>query len=42
LPNPGFPHKPSEKPHDVARYAPLLLGLIEKISVSCGVEDGVE
>ncbi|MDF3837008.1 hypothetical protein P3W85_29240 [Cupriavidus basilensis] len=24
------------------RYALLLLGLIEKIGVSCGVEDGVE
>lgn len=40
--NISFPHKPSEKPRDVARYAPLLLGLIEKISVSCGAEIGVE
>ncbi|MGT2489636.1 hypothetical protein ACU4GD_01480 [Cupriavidus basilensis] len=34
--NISFPHKPSEKPRDVARYAPLLLVWIEKISVSCG------
>ncbi|MCP3018370.1 IclR family transcriptional regulator [Cupriavidus basilensis] len=40
--NISFPHKPSEKPRDVARYAPLLLGLIEKIGASCGAEDGME
>ncbi|AJG22636.1 Transcriptional regulator, IclR family [Cupriavidus basilensis] len=40
--NISFPHKPSEKPRDVARYAPLLLGLIEKISASCGMEDSAE
>lgn len=40
--NISFPHKPSEKERDVARYAPLLLGLIEEIRASCGIEDGIE
>ena len=40
--NISFPHKPSEKARDVARYAPLLLGLIEKIHSACGVEEGIE
>ena len=40
--NISFPHKPSEKDRDVARYAPMLLGLIEKIQSACGTEDGIE
>ncbi len=40
--NISFPHKPSEKKRDVARYAPMLLGLIDKIRLSCGVEPEVE
>ncbi|MGO4327224.1 IclR family transcriptional regulator [Cupriavidus sp. 2TAF22] len=34
--NISFPHKASEKPRDVERYAPLLLGLIAQIVAACG------
>lgn len=36
--NISFPHKPSEKRRDVARYAPLLRDLIAKIQAACGVD----
>jgi len=37
--NISFPHKPSEKRRDVARYAPLLLDPIGKIRAACGIVD---
>lgn len=40
--SPASRASPAKKMRDVARYAPLPLGPIEKIRLSCGLEEDVE